>query len=58
MSKGVRLVSAKTEIKKITNNGSKGIKNQTLCWLSIILVKWKVPVSRITAKTAELRINS
>jgi hypothetical protein len=37
-SKGVRLVSANTEIKKITNKGSNGIKNQTLCWLSIIVV--------------------
>ena len=57
-SNGVRLVSAKTEIKNIINKGSKGIKNQILCWLSIILVKWNVPVSNITARTAELRINS
>jgi hypothetical protein len=37
-SNGVRLVSANTEIKKIMNKGSNGTKNQTLCWLSIIVV--------------------
>lgn len=57
-SNGVRFVSARTEIKKIINKGNKGTKNQTLCWLSMILVKWKVPVRRITDKTAELRISS
>lgn len=57
-SKGVRLVSANTEIKKMINNGNRGIKNHTLCWLSMMLEKWKVPVSRITASTAELRISS
>jgi hypothetical protein len=36
-SNGVRLVSANTEIKKIINNGRSGTKNQTLCWLSIIV---------------------
>lgn len=57
-SNGVRLVSARTEIKKIMNSGNSGTKNHTLCWLSIILVKWNVPVSRITDRTAELRISS
>lgn len=57
-SKGVRFVSASTDMKKIMNKGSKGIRNHTLCWLSMILVKWNVPVSNITARTAELRINS
>jgi hypothetical protein len=37
-SNGVRLVSASTEMKKIMNNGNNGIKNQTLCWLSMIVV--------------------
>ena len=37
-SNGVRLVSAKTDMKKMINNGNSGIKNQTLCWLSIIVV--------------------
>ena len=36
-SNGVRLVSANTEMKKIMNNGRSGTKNQTLCWLSIIV---------------------
>lgn len=57
-SKGVRLVSAKAEIKNIINNGSKGTINQTHCCISIILIKLKVPVNKITAKTAELKINS
>ena len=57
-SNGVRLVSARTEIKKMINKGSSGTKNHTLCWLSMILVKWKVPVRRITDRTAELRISS
>lgn len=38
-SKGVRLVSAKTEMKKMMNRGNSGIKNQTLCWLSMMVVK-------------------
>ena len=37
-SKGVRLVSARTDIKKIINRGKSGTKNHTLCWLSIIVV--------------------
>lgn len=37
-SNGVRLVSANTEMKKIMNSGNNGTKNQTLCWLSIIVV--------------------
>lgn len=57
-SKGVRLVSAKAEIKNMINKGNNGTTNQTLCCISIILIKLKVPVSRITAKTAELKISS
>lgn len=53
-SKGVRLVSAKAEIKNIMNNGSNGTTNQTLCCISMILIKLNVPVIRITAKIAEL----
>lgn len=53
-SNGVRLVSAKAEIKNIINNGSNGTTNQTLCCNSIILIRLNVPVIRITANTAEL----
>lgn len=53
-SKGVRLVSAKAEIKNIMNSGSNGTTNQTLCCISMILIKLNVPVIRITAKIAEL----
>ena len=53
-SKGVRLVSANAEIKNITNKGNNGTTNQTLCCISIILIKLNVPVSKITANTAEL----
>lgn len=53
-SKGVRLVSAKAEIKNIINNGNSGTTNQTLCCISISLIKLNVPVIKITANTAEL----
>ena len=57
-SNGVRLVSASAEIKKIIAIGSSGITNHTACWSSIMVVKLKDPVNRITARIAELRINS
>ena len=57
-SKGVRLVSASAEIKNIMNKGNKGTTNHTLCCISMILIKLKVPVIKITASTAELYINS
>ena len=53
-SNGVRLVSAKAEMKNIMNNGNRGTTNQTLCCISMILVKLNVPVIRIIAKIAEL----
>lgn len=37
-SKGVRLVSANTEMKKITNRGRSGIIYQTDCWVWIMVV--------------------
>jgi len=40
------------------NTGSKGTINQIACWLSIIVVKFKEPVNKITIRTAELKINS
>jgi len=57
-SNGVRLVSANAEIKNIMNNGNNGTTNQTLCCISMILIKLNVPVNRITASTAELKISS
>ena len=53
-SKGVRFVSANAEIKNIINKGSNGTTNQTLCCISMILIKLNVPVIKITANTAEL----
>jgi len=57
-SKGVRFVSARAEIKKIIARGSRGTTNHTACWSSIIVVIWKLPVSTITVRIAELRISS
>src|ERR1700743_3394003 len=47
-SKGVRLVSANMEIKKIIKTGSNGTTNQIDCWFSIIVVILKDPVNIIT----------
>jgi len=38
--------------------GSKGNINQVDCWLSIINVKFNVPVNKIIIKIAALKINS
>jgi hypothetical protein len=57
-SKGVRLVSARAEIKKIIASGSRGTTNHTACWSSIIVVIWKLPESTITVRIAELRMSS
>ena len=57
-SKGTLEVSAKIAIKKKIKTGNKGIKNQTACWLSIILLKLKEPANKITIIIAELKINS
>lgn len=53
-SKGVRFVSANADIKNIMNRGNNGTTNHTLCCISIIFIKLKVPVIKITANTAEL----
>lgn len=57
-SNGVRLVSARAEMKKIIPIGSSGITNHTACWSSMIVVRWNDPVSRMTVRIAELRISS
>lgn len=57
-SKGVRLVSAKIDIKNIIKTGNKGTTNQIDCWLSMILVILNDPVNIITIITAVLKISS
>ena len=47
-SNGSLLVSAKAEIKKTTNIGSRGIANQTVCWASTILDRFKEPTHNNT----------
>jgi len=48
-SKGVRLVSANIEIKKIIAQGNRGQKNQIILdWAVTIFVKFKAPDSKIT----------
>ena len=47
-SKGVRLVSANIEIKKIIAQGNRGQKNQTILdWAITIFVKFNVPDNKI-----------
>lgn len=53
-SKGVRLVSARAEIKKRIKIGNSGIIYHTVCCDSIICVILNVPHSRITLSTAAL----
>lgn len=57
-SKGALLVSATDPIKNIKNIGNKGKINQTAFCASIFTVKFKLLVSKITNKTAELKISS
>jgi len=57
-SKGALFVSAIDPIKKIINIGNKGIINQIAFCDSILTVKFKLPVKKITIKIAELSINS
>jgi hypothetical protein len=57
-SKGALLVSATDPIKKIINIGNKGIINQTAFCDSILTVRFKLPVNKITNKIAELKISS
>jgi hypothetical protein len=57
-SKGALLVSAIHPIKNIINIGNKGkTKNTTFC-ASTLIVKFKLPVNRITTNIAELNISS
>ena len=57
-SNGALLVSAIQPIKNIINIGNKGkIKKTTFC-ASTFIVKFKLPVIKITINMAELNINS
>jgi hypothetical protein len=54
-SKGVRLVSAIIDTKKISAEGSSGTTNQiVLIWAITILVKFKEPAMAITGKRTRL----
>jgi hypothetical protein len=57
-SKGALLVSAMDPIKNIIKIGNNGIINQIALWDSILTVKLRLPVNKITNKIAELNINS
>jgi hypothetical protein len=57
-SKGALFVSATEPIKKIRKTGNNGNINHTAFWASIITLKFKLPVKKITKSIAELKINS
>jgi hypothetical protein len=57
-SKGALFVSAIHPIKKMINIGSKGKIKNIAFWDSTLIVKFKLPVSKITIKIAELNISS
>ena len=57
-SKGALLVSATDQMKKIKNIGNKGNMNHTALCDSILTVKLKLPVKKITINIAELKTNS
>jgi hypothetical protein len=57
-SKGALFVSAIHPIKNMINIGNKGKIKKTAFWDSTLTVKFKLPVSKITTKIAELNINS
>jgi hypothetical protein len=57
-SNGALLVSAIHPIKNIINIGSKGKTKKTTFCASILIVKFKLPVNRITTNIAELNISS
>ena len=57
-SNGALFVSATEPMKNIMNTGNRGITNHIALWASIFTVKFKLPVSKITNKIAELNINS
>jgi hypothetical protein len=57
-SKGALFVSATDPMKNIINTGNNGIINQMAFWLSILLVRFKLPLKKITSNIAELNISS
>jgi hypothetical protein len=57
-SNGALLVSAIHPIKNIINIGNKGKTKKTTFCASTLIVKFKLPVNRITTKMAELNISS
>jgi len=57
-SKGALLVSATEPMKNIINIGNKGNINQIALCASILTVKFKLPVKKITNSIAELKTNS
>jgi hypothetical protein len=57
-SKGALFVSATDAIKNIANKGNNGIANHIIFCISIITLKFKVPVARTINNKAELNINS
>ena len=57
-SNGALLVSAIQPIKNIMNIGSRGKTKKTTFCASTLIVKFKLPVSKITISIAELKINS
>jgi hypothetical protein len=57
-SKGALFVSAIHPTKNMRNMGSKGRIKKTAFCASTLIVKFKLPVSRITIKIAELNISS
>ena len=57
-SKGVRLVSASADTKKIIASGSSGTTYQIAAWSSMIVVMLNDPARKITVSTAELKISS
>jgi len=57
-SKGALFVSATDPIKNITNTGNKGKINHIILCVSILIVKFKLPVNIITINITELKTNS
>jgi hypothetical protein len=57
-SNGALLVSAIHPIKNIINIGNNGKMKKTIFCASTLIVKFKLPVNKITISIAELNINS
>jgi hypothetical protein len=57
-SNGALLVSAIHPMKNIINIGNNGKKKKTTFCASTLIVKFKLPVNKITINIAELKINS